>query len=123
MLQDVHLDKTFGALCDPTRRAIVSRLGQDAGRPEVGLPVKALAEPFDMSLPAILKHIKVLEGAGLVRREKVGRTVHCSLNTQPIREAMAWLEKAERFWSERLDGLAAVVETASRAKSKKVTNR
>ena len=119
MDQGSQLDRTFGALSDPTRRAILARLGEEVLMPDQGLPVKRLAEPFSISLPAILKHIKVLEDAGLVRREKIGRTVHCSLNAQPMREAMDWLERTERFWRERLDALAAVVETATRAKSKK----
>jgi len=123
MQHEAHLDKTFGALSDPTRRAIVARLGEEVTAPDQGLPVKSLAEPFDMSLPAILKHIKVLEDAGLVHREKIGRTVHCSLNAQPMREAMDWLERTERFWRDRLDALASVVETASRSKSKKETDR
>lgn len=116
MHPDAQLDKTFAALSDPTRRAIVARLGEQALSPDQTMAVKRLAEPFEMSLPAILKHIKVLEDAGLVSREKIGRTVHCSLNAQPMREAIEWLEHTERFWRERLDALAAVVEKSSTRK-------
>ncbi|MCH9806868.1 MAG: metalloregulator ArsR/SmtB family transcription factor [Alphaproteobacteria bacterium] len=112
-----HLDKTFGALSDSTRRAIVARLGSSASPAPPGVPVKILAEPFEMSLPAILKHIKVLEDAGLVHREKIGRTVHCSLNPEPMRNALDWLQRTERFWSERLDALAAIVEQNAAAKT------
>ena len=112
-----HLDKTFGALADPTRRAIVARLGATSSGVESSLPVGTLAKPFDMSLPAILKHLRVLEDAGLVVRRKEGRTVYCRLDPAPLSDAMSWLEETERFWSGRLDALADVVEAATSSTS------
>ncbi len=123
MSPESHLDKTFSALSDPTRRAIVARLGNDGAPATSGVPVKTLAEPFEMSLPAILKHIKVLEDAGLIERRKIGRTVHCTLNPEPMRNALSWLERTERFWSERLDALAEIVETAAAKKKSKGTGK
>jgi DNA-binding transcriptional ArsR family regulator len=99
------LDRTFAALADPTRRALLARL-----REEDGLSVSALAKPFSVSLPAIMKHLDVLSDAGLVVRSKAGRTVTCRLNAGPMEEAMTWLARYERFWTERLDRLAALVE-------------
>lgn len=119
MSSSQQLDRTFSALSDPTRRAILARLGHSLPAPSNGMPVKKLAEPFRMSLPAILKHLKVLEDAGLVRREKIGRTVHCRLDTGPMREAIEWLERTEGFWCNRLDALAAAVEKPSHRKAGK----
>jgi DNA-binding transcriptional ArsR family regulator len=94
------LDAVFSALADPTRRAIVERLARrDAS-------VSELAAPFSMSLPAISKHLGVLEDAGLVFREKQGRTRYCRLVPGPMREAAGWLELYRGFWEERLDSLA-----------------
>jgi DNA-binding transcriptional ArsR family regulator len=101
----VALDRTFAALSDPTRRAMLARLSEHGTQ-----TASELAAPFDVSLPAILKHLGVLAAAGLVRREKTGRTVHCELEAAPMRDAIAWLERYERFWSARLDALAAYVE-------------
>jgi DNA-binding transcriptional ArsR family regulator len=102
---DASLDRTFAALSDPTRRAMVMRLAE---RPE--LSVSALAAPFRMSLPAVMKHLAVLSDAGLVARTKTGRVVACRLDAEPMREAFEWLNRYERFWSERLDRLAAFLE-------------
>src|SRR3982074_2593530 len=99
------LDRTFAALADPTRRALLARLSD-----EESLSVSELARPFAMSLPAVMKHLDVLSDAGLVTRSKTGRTVACRLNAVPMQEAMQWLNKYERFWSERLDRLAAYLE-------------
>src|SRR6266849_4864036 len=96
-----HLDGIFAALSDPTRRAVLARL---SGAPE--LSVTTLAAPFAMSLPAVLKHLDVLEGAGLIRRHKSGRTVSCRLNAAPLEEARRWLARYERFWADQLDALA-----------------
>jgi DNA-binding transcriptional ArsR family regulator len=96
---------TFAALVDPTRRAILRRLA--AGETTVG----ALARPFDMSLPAVSKHLKVLEGAGLIDRRKVGRERLCRLRPAALRGAADWLDFYRRFWDERLDRLARLVET------------
>ncbi|MEM5385480.1 metalloregulator ArsR/SmtB family transcription factor [Paraburkholderia phymatum] len=106
--QDDTLDRTFAALADPTRRAMLSRLSDSAD-----LSVSALAEPFAMSLPAVMKHLDVLSDAGLVTRTKTGRTVACRLSAAPMEEAMEWLRRYQRFWSEALDQLAAYVEEQS----------
>ena len=98
------LDATFSALSDPTRRAILTRLGEaDPGR---GVTVSELAEPFDVSLPAISKHLRVLERAGLLRQQRDGRIRRCRINPEPIREAGQWIEFHQKFWDAQLDGLA-----------------
>jgi DNA-binding transcriptional ArsR family regulator len=102
------LDRTFAALADPTRRALLARLSS-----EDALSVSELAQPFAMSLPAVMKHLDVLTDAGLVAREKTGRVVACRLTAEPMREALAWLNRYERFWSETLDRLTAFVEEES----------
>jgi DNA-binding transcriptional ArsR family regulator len=99
------LDRIFAALSDPTRRALIQRL--DA---EDGLSVSELARPLAMSLPAVMKHLDVLEGAGLIARRKTGRTVACRLTAAPMEDAMGWLARYQRFWTESLDRLAAAVE-------------
>lgn len=101
----MHLDRTFAALADPTRRAIIAQLGE-----HTGMSVSDIARPFPMSLPAIMKHLDVLADAGLITRSKQGRTVTCRLNAAPMEAAVEWLERYERFWSEGLDRLAAFVE-------------
>ena len=98
------LDSTFAALSDPTRRAILAQLSRG------DCAVSELAQPFDMSLTAVAKHLKVLEGAGLVQRQKVGRVVHCRLDAARMREAAEWLAGYERFWRTRLDALARYLE-------------
>jgi DNA-binding transcriptional ArsR family regulator len=103
--QSNPLDRTFAALADPTRRALIARLGD-----QDGLSVSELAQPFPVSLPAIMKHLDVLADAGLVTRNKVGRTVSCKLRAQPMQEANDWLNRYQRFWTERLDQLAAFLE-------------
>ena len=102
---DKALDRTFAALADPTRRALLARLG---GRESVS--VSELAHPFAMSLPAIMKHLDVLSDAGLIAREKTGRTVACRLTAKPMEQATDWLNRYQRFWSDNLDRLAAFVE-------------
>jgi DNA-binding transcriptional ArsR family regulator len=99
------LDRTFAALADPTRRALLAQLRE---REEVS--VSELARPFTMSLPAVMKHLDVLSEAGLIAREKTGRTVVCRLRATPMAEASEWLNRYEKFWSERLDRLAAFLE-------------
>jgi DNA-binding transcriptional ArsR family regulator len=100
-----QLDLAFAALADPTRRAIVDRL---AG--EVELSVTEIAAPFQVSLPAVMKHLDVLARASLVERRKTGRTVRCRLRPTPMEAAMQWLSRYERLWTEQLDRLAAFVE-------------
>src|SRR3954466_1208266 len=102
------LDRTFAALADPTRRALVARLGA-----RDSLSVSELAQPFAMSLPAIMKHLDVLSEAGLIAREKTGRTVACRLTAKPMEQAMDWLHRYEKFWSAQLDRLAAFLEEES----------
>jgi DNA-binding transcriptional ArsR family regulator len=102
---DQALDRTFAALADPTRRALLARLGK-----QDGISVSELAQPFSMSLPAIMKHLDVLSDAGLIARAKTGRTVACRLTARPMEQAMDWLNRYQRFWSESLDRLAAFVE-------------
>jgi DNA-binding transcriptional ArsR family regulator len=98
-LKSTALDSTFAALSDPTRRAILARLAQ--GEALVG----ELAEPFAMSLPAVTKHLNVLEEAGLVRRIKDGRMRRCRLNGKALKSAHAWFSDYEKFWQRSLDRL------------------
>ena len=100
-----RLDRTFSALVDPTRRAILARLER-----EESASVSALAHPFAIKLPAVMKHLDVLDDAGLITRTKVGRTVTVHLRPEPMREAMDWLRRYERFWSMSLDRLVTYVE-------------
>jgi len=102
---DEALDRTFAALADPTRRALLARLDN-----RETLSVSELAQPFAMSLPAIMKHLDVLSDAGLIAREKTGRVVACRLTAEPMGQAMEWLNRYQRFWSDNLDRLAAFVE-------------
>jgi DNA-binding transcriptional ArsR family regulator len=106
--QDRLLDRTFAALADPTRRALLAQLGK-----QQGLSVSELAKPFPVSLPAIMKHLDVLSDAGLIARSKTGRTVACRLTAKPMEQAMDWLNRYQRFWSAQLDRLAAFVEEDS----------
>jgi DNA-binding transcriptional ArsR family regulator len=99
------LDRTFAALADPTRRALLARLGK-----QDSISVSELAQPFAMSLPAIMKHLDVLSDAGLIARAKTGRIVGCRLTAAPMEQAMDWLNRYQRFWSENLGRLAAFVE-------------
>jgi DNA-binding transcriptional ArsR family regulator len=100
-----QLNRTFAALVDPTRRAILARLER-----EDGASITELAKPFAIKLPAVMKHLDVLGDAGLVTRSKTGRTVTVRLSPEPMREAMDWLRRYERFWSASLDRLAAYAE-------------
>lgn len=100
-----RLDRTFAALVDPTRRAILAKLERKGA-----LSVSELAEPFAIKLPAVMKHLDVLADAGLITRAKAGRTVTVRLRPQPMREAMEWLRRYERFWSASLDKLALYAE-------------
>jgi DNA-binding transcriptional ArsR family regulator len=99
------LDRTFAALADPTRRALLAQLSE-----RESLSVSELARPFAISLPAVMKHLDVLSDAGLVAREKTGRTVACRLHAEPMRAATDWLYRYQRFWSEQFDNLAAYLE-------------
>jgi DNA-binding transcriptional ArsR family regulator len=103
--QTQALDRTFAALADSTRRALLARLGEHDS-----VSVSDLARPFPVSLPAIMKHLDVLSDAGLITRAKTGRTVACRLSAAPMERAMEWLNRYQRFWSTQLDRLAAFVE-------------
>ncbi len=105
MVHQQQLDRVFGALTDPTRRAMLARLAEQGS-----LSISDLARPLPMSLPAVMKHLDVLEQAGLVARRKTGRVVACSLVAGPMEDAMGWLEHYARFWEQSLDRLAAVLE-------------
>jgi DNA-binding transcriptional ArsR family regulator len=94
-----QLDLTFSAISDPTRRDILSQLAQGEAS------IMELASPFSMTLPAISKHIRVLENADLVKRTKRGRVNYCHLNAEPMREASKWLLYYQRFWDSKLDAL------------------
>ena len=108
MVNSRNLDATFGALSDPTRRAIVERLTR--GEASVG----ELAEPFDVSLPAISKHLTVLEEAGLLVRIKEGRTRRCRLIEEPMREALEWIASYGSFWEGQLDSLERFLAESKR---------
>ena len=103
-----HLDSTFGALSDATRRAILARLASGEAT------VSELAEPFRISLPAISKHLRVLESAGLLRRNIDGRVHRCTLGSQPMKEAAGWIEQYRAFWESQPDALANYLETTKR---------
>jgi DNA-binding transcriptional ArsR family regulator len=105
-----RLERTFSALVDPTRRAILARLER-----KQSASVSELAGPFRIKLPAVMKHLDVLTDAGLVTRSKVGRTVTVRLRAEPMREAMEWLRHYERLWSPRLDRLTRYSEAREAA--------
>lgn len=100
-----NLSATFAALADPTRRAILARLARRSAT------VSELAEPFAMTLPAISKHLKVLERAGLVSRGRDAQRRPCRLEAIPLHAIADWVEGYRRFWEERFERLAAVLET------------
>jgi DNA-binding transcriptional ArsR family regulator len=103
-LPDDRLSATFSALADPTRRAILARLAEGEAS------VKELAEPFEMSLPAISKHLKVLERAGLISRGRDAQWRPSRLQAEPLREVAAWIQDYRRFWEESFDQLAEYLE-------------
>lgn len=102
-LQQTNLDRVFHALSDGTRRAMLGRLAK--GESSIG----ELAAPFSMSLAGASKHVRVLEHAGLVRRQKRGRTHYCALDARRLADADAWLRHYERYWNDRLDALEALI--------------
>ena len=104
---DEKLDRTFAALAHPIRRAILTRLASEGSA-----SVSDLAEPFDVSLMAISKHLKVMGEAGLIRREKDGRVRRCSFDPDSIDVASDWIEAHRRFWTQQLDSLAAFLESS-----------
>lgn len=94
-----QLSHTFAALADPTRRAILAKLASGE------TSVNELAEPFQMSLPAVSKHIKVLEKAGLIERSRNAQYRPCKLNAEPLKQAMTWIDHYRQFWEESFDRL------------------
>ena len=94
-----NLDTTFTALADPTRRAILAKLSMGPSS------VSQLAEPYEMSLPAVMKHLRVLEKAGLVSQKKTGRVRECTLSAKPLKGALDWVSQYKIFWEERFDAL------------------
>ena len=111
-ITDPALDLVFGALSDPTRRQILRRLSKGP------VPVTELAEPFDMSLPAVSKHIRVLEKAGMVRRHREGRVHRLELEAQPMKTAVDWIAEYRQFWESSLDSLERYLEETDPAKKK-----
>lgn len=107
MEQDA-LSAVFGALADPTRRAILARLAQGEAS------VNELAEPFDMALPSVSKHLKVLERAGLVVQGRAAQYRPRRLAPEPLREATGWLEQYRKFWEDNLDQMAAYLDELQR---------
>lgn len=105
-----ELDLVFGAVSDPTRRAILARLRQSEAR------VTEIAEKFPIALNSTSKHIKVLERAGLVRRDVRGREHFLALHAAPLKDAALWIEHYRQFWDERLDALEKLLKTRRAAK-------
>src|SRR5688572_21239581 len=97
---DDQLDDLFAALSDRTRRKVLASLDQGSR------PVTELAAAHDMSLPGFMKHLHVLEDAGLLERTKEGRVVRCTLQPEPMKEAASWIAQYEKFWTDKLDALA-----------------
>lgn len=109
------LDHIFSALSDPTRRAILAKLSHGEAT------VSELAAPFEMSLPAISKHLRVLERAGLLTRERDGRIHRCSFNGDPVKAAADWLERYNAFWQSRLNALDSYLQSTPGEDSKEST--
>jgi DNA-binding transcriptional ArsR family regulator len=108
-----RLSATFSALADPTRRAILARLTLGEAS------VNELAEPFDMSLPAVSKHLKVLERAGLIARGREAQRRPCRLAAEPLREVLEWVSDYRQFWDQRLDRLEAYLEKGKKRARKR----
>ena len=102
------LDRTFAALADPTRRAILARL--TLGEASVG----QLAEPFEISLPAISRHLKALETAGLIARHRDGRVHRCQLDPAPLKRAQEWIEHYQEFWEDQFDKLSRYLDETAK---------
>jgi DNA-binding transcriptional ArsR family regulator len=107
-----HLSATFAALADPTRRAILARLASGE------CSVTELAEPFDMSLPAVSKHLRVLERAGLIARRREAQWRHCRIEAGPLKDVADWAEHYRHIWEQRLDQLNAYLHELQTKKEK-----
>ena len=114
-MQD-QLSYTFAALADPTRRAILARLALGE------MSVTELAQPFEMSMPAVSKHLKVLERAGLISRGREAQWRPCRLDAGPLKEAAGWIEEYRRFWEQTLDRLDKYLREIDTARTKSKTN-
>jgi DNA-binding transcriptional ArsR family regulator len=108
--REERLNQIFSVLSDPTRRAILMRLADQRA-----VSVSELAAPFDIKLPAVMKHLDVLDDAGLIQRSKTGRTVTVKIAAGSLRPAKDWLERREQFWSASLDRLVGYAEAKERA--------
>ena len=120
--RSARLDAVFAALADPTRRAIIERLSRSEAR------VTEVAEPFQMSLNAVSKHIRVLEASGLIERHKKGREHFLSINARSLDEVDGWIERTRRYWDERLDAMESLLselktDPRSRPKDRKHGSR
>lgn len=115
-MQD-HLSNTFAALADPTRRAILARLALGETN------VSELAEPFAMSMPAVSKHLKVLERAGLISRGREAQWRPCRLNASPLKDAASWIAEYRRFWTRHIDALERHLDRMKLAESTKKSPR
>jgi DNA-binding transcriptional ArsR family regulator len=114
--QAVDLDLVFAALSDSTRRHVIEQLG--AG----GATVSDLARPHSMSLPGFMKHLAVLEAAGLIARAKEGRVVRCELDALPMQAATEWMARYERFWNQQLDALGLYLQQQEQEKRWKASS-
>lgn len=110
-----NLSQTFAALADPTRRAMLARLSKGEAS------VSDIAEPFlkEMSLPAVTKHLKVLEKAGLITKTREAQWRPCKLNAEPLKNASTWMEQYRAFWEESFDRLDAYLKTVTAKEKKK----
>jgi DNA-binding transcriptional ArsR family regulator len=115
--EDELLDAVFFALSDPIRRAILTRLGEEA------LLVSQLAEPFDVSLQSVSRHIQVLVRAGLVQQQRTGRISRCRLDVGPIYSAAIWMNRYSKYWQEQFGMLAAALEEIDEQKRKPAPKR
>jgi DNA-binding transcriptional ArsR family regulator len=110
-----HLTATFAALADPTRRAVLARLTSGEAS------VTELAQPFQMSLPAVSKHLKVLQRAGLIARSREAQWRPCQLHAGPLKDAAAWIEHYRRFWTESFDRLDDYIHELKAKESKRAS--
>ena len=116
-MQPDRLSVTFGALADPTRRAILARLAKGPAT------VTELARPFEMTLPAVSKHLKVLERAGLIERGREAQWRPCQLRARPLEEAADWVERYRSLWEERFDRLDEYLKQLQRGEKRSSRNK
>ena len=117
LITSSQLDETFAALADPTRRAILERLG--AGE----ATVNQLASPFKISAPAISRHLRVLESAGLISKRREGQHLHCRLEAETLKAAASWLDFYRKFWSDSFDQLAEHLKASDAASSERPSSK